>query len=372
MASDGQQSAERLRDYLRTLKPEARAMLVAELERGLLRGEEVAANDLVLQELRRAIRGAGQPAPRVGDAARLFFAPLEPFLTDDAADHKRVGRLARVSLDPIWEWIGRDLMPAEAKALSEDINRALLADDKIKAEQLTRALQDRAIQRSRETIIAVDGNEKARRRLAVQVGTPRALDDLATVTRVLAIRDVLGDLARRLPDHMRMFERDYVDSVKALLESATSPRSPEGAARKADIFLYGLILVMSRMEAPWQLIRIASRAAESDDTARISETPFAAAVTIVLSEVGCMVRELRAQLKAHHRVTALLKTLHDAARGLRTELDLSVDSPWSRELTAIRTEISNSAQDRDRFGARPRSTPVAAAAGQGNRSRLAR
>jgi hypothetical protein len=341
MASDGQQSAERLRDYLRTLKPEARAMLVAELERGLLRGEEVAANDLVLQELRRAIRGAGQPVPRVGDAARLFFAPLEPFLTDDAADHKRVGRLARVSLDSIWEWIGRDLMPAEAKALSEDINRALLADDKIKAEQLTRALQDRAIQRSREAIIAVDGNEKARRRLAVQVGTPRALDDLATVTRVLAIRDVLGDLARRLPDHMRTFERDYIDSVKALLESATSPRSPEGAARKVDIFLYGLILVMSRMEAPWQLIRIASRAAESDDTARISETPFAAAVTIVLSEVGCMVRELRAQLKAHHRVTALLKTLHDAARGLRTELDLSVDSPWSRELTAIRTEISN-------------------------------
>ena len=39
MASDGQ-SVERLRDYLRTLKPEARAMLVAELERGLLRGDE--------------------------------------------------------------------------------------------------------------------------------------------------------------------------------------------------------------------------------------------------------------------------------------------------------------------------------------------
>ena len=341
MASDGQQSAERLRDYLRALKPEARAMLIAELERGLLRGEKVAGNDLVLQELRRSIRGAGQRIPRVGDAARMFFAPLEPFLTDDAADHKRVGRLARVALDPLWRWIGRDLMPAEAAALSEDINRALLADDSIKAEQLTRALQERAIQRIRETIAAVDGNEKARRRLAVQVNTPRALDDLGTVTRVLAIRDVLGDLARRLPDHMRAFEREHTDSIKVLLEGATSPRSPEGAARKADIFLYGLILVMGRLEAPWQLIRIACRAAESDDTARISETPFAAAVTIVLSEVECMVRGLRAQLKAHHRVTALLKNLHDAARGLRTELDLSVDSPWSRQLTAIRTEISN-------------------------------
>jgi hypothetical protein len=39
ITSDGQ-SVERLRDYLRTLKPEARAMLVTELERGMLRGEK--------------------------------------------------------------------------------------------------------------------------------------------------------------------------------------------------------------------------------------------------------------------------------------------------------------------------------------------
>ena len=41
MTSDGS-AVERLRDYLRTLKPEARAMLVAELERTMLRGDEAA------------------------------------------------------------------------------------------------------------------------------------------------------------------------------------------------------------------------------------------------------------------------------------------------------------------------------------------
>ena len=173
MTSDGQ-SVERLRDYLRTLKPEARAMLVTELERGMLRSDEAAGNELVLQELRRTIRAAGQAVPRIGDAARLFFAPLEPFLIDDGADHKRVGRLARVSLEPIWEWIGRDLMPAEAKALSDDINRALVADDGVKAELLTRALHERAIQRIKETIDAAGADEKMRRGLVVQVGTPPA------------------------------------------------------------------------------------------------------------------------------------------------------------------------------------------------------
>jgi len=341
MTSDAQ-SVERLRDYLRKLKPEARAMLIAELERSMLRGEDNAGNEPVLAELRRAVRAAGQPVARIGDAGRLFFAPVEPFLIDDAADHKRVGRIARISLEPVWEWIRRDLMPAEAKALGEDINRALAAADRAKAEQVARALHERAIQRLRETLAAATGDEKVRRRVAVQVGTPRALEDLSTLLRILSIRDLLADLSRRLPNHIRAFDRDHIDPVQALLQNATAQKSADMTpARKVDIYLFGLILIMGRLAAPWQLIRIATRAAESDDIDRIAETPCAVAVTIVLGDVECMVGELRTELKARRPVVSLLRNLHDAARGLRTEIDLSLDSPWSRKLAAICTEISN-------------------------------
>ena len=118
-------------------------MLVAELELALLRDEDIAGSELVLQELRQMIRAGAQPVPRIGDAARRFFMPLEPFLTDGPADHKRLGRIARISIEPIWQWICRDLMPAEANAFSDDINRALLAGDGVKVEQMTRALHDR-------------------------------------------------------------------------------------------------------------------------------------------------------------------------------------------------------------------------------------
>jgi hypothetical protein len=338
MASDGQ-AVERLRDYLGTLKPEARTMLVAELERGLLRGEETPGSQLVLQELRRAMRDSDAAAPRTGNVARLFFEPIEPFLVDDVVDHKRIGRIARLSVEPIWEWTGRDLMAAEAKAFSEDIHRALADNDEVKAEQLTRALQDRAVLHIREAV-ASNRDEKARRRLAMQVGTPRALDDLATLAGVFACRDVLSDLMRRLPGYIRAFEREFIDPVKAQLEAITAHRGL-AATSKSDIFLYGLILVMGRLASPWQLIRIATRAAESDVAARIAETPFAVAVTIVIGEVECMVNDLRAELKARRQVATLLKNIHDAARGLRTEIDLSGDSQWSRQLTAIRTEVSN-------------------------------
>ncbi len=77
-------------------------MLVQELERNLLRGEQSAGNDLILQELRRTIRADAQEVPRIGDAARMFFTPLEPFLIDSRADHKadrpHRARLARADL----------------------------------------------------------------------------------------------------------------------------------------------------------------------------------------------------------------------------------------------------------------------------------
>jgi hypothetical protein len=224
-------------------------------------------------------------------------------------------------------------MPAEANALTEDINRALAEENPAKAQQLARALHERAIQRMQDALARINDDEKARRRFGVQVGTPRARDDVTVILCILKLRDRLADLARRLPSHVRAFEREQVDSVKSIIDAAVGS--------SADANLYALLMAMGRLMAPWQLIRLATRAADSDDTARIAETPYAMAVTIVLAEIESMVTELRADLKHGRGVTSLLKSIHDAARGLRTEMDLSVESAWGRQLAHIRTDISN-------------------------------
>jgi hypothetical protein len=333
MASDGL-PVERLREYLRELKPEARALLMVELDRARLRGDEVPAADLILQELRRTtpfLKGA--PA-RLGDPARLFFAPFEPFLVDERASRKHAGRIARTSLEPIWRWISRDLMPIEAKAYSEQVSRLLLAGEAAPAEQLARAMQDRAIVRIEETLAALDTDLKARRRLVAQVGTPQALDDLREIVGVLKGREALALLGGRLPPQIRNLADEQLDNAKALLDSPI--------ARHRDIFVYGLLLVMSRLGSPWHLIRVAVRAAESDKAARIAETSFAIAVTIVLDEIERLVAQLRRELGGLDvaAIAELLKDIHDGIRGLRTELDLSGDSPWARQLAGVRSEVS--------------------------------
>jgi hypothetical protein len=341
MPSEGQ-AVEQLRDYLRTLKPEARAMLIVELERDLLRGEDVAGSELILQELRRTIRAAGQKVPRIGDAARLFFAPLEPFLINDAADHKRTGRIARASLVPIWQWFGRDLIPAESKALVAEVNRALFEDDRLKAEQLIRALHDRVMLRVTEVVASVQNDESAQRRLAVQIGTPRAVETIATLGKILACRDVLPTVAQRLPTIMPAFERDQIDLVKALLIGATAQKwAADALASKDDIFLYGLVLVVGRLTEPWQLIRIATRAAGSSEETRVAETPFAVAVDIVLGDLACMTSDLQSGLKVRRQVAPLARAICVAMRGVNGELSFSIDSQWSRRFAATRRELAN-------------------------------
>ena len=331
----GGQPVERLRQYLRQLSPGARALLIAELERTLLRGDEVPGGDLVLQEVRQAVRESGASAPRIGNPARLFFYRVEPFLVDDTSALKHQGRIARAALEPIWAWIGRDLLPAEAKTYAEDISGALLVGgNSATCDRLTCDFQDRVAERIQHVLAATASDEKMRRRLAGQIGTNTAIDDVRDLSAILQAREALALIGDRLPGHVRNLADAQLDAVKAALDYP--------AAQWASILPYALVLAMSRLAAPWQLIRLAVKAAQSDDAARIAATPYAAAVTIVLAEIERMVGELKTDLKRGGGVpmTSLLKGIHDSARGVRTELDLPVDSPWGRQLAAIRADIS--------------------------------
>ena len=170
--------------------------------------------------------------------------------------------------------------------------------------------------------------------------------------------------ARQLPGHINALTGPVLESVKAQLDAPV--------AAKSDLFLYSLVLVMSKLASPWQLVRLAIKAASSDDAKRIAETPYAVAVKIVLEEVERRVRELAADLKSGRgiAVSALLKEVHDALRGLRSEIDLSAESAWGKQLTALRADVSKDAHCRDRVDAWACAAPDPAAAVEGNRVRL--
>ena len=299
-----------------------------------MRGEGLPGAAFILQALRDTARRDGPTPPRVGNPQRLFFAPLEPFLVDDAPERKHRGRIPRACLDPIWTFICRDLMPKEAKKYIEQVQLLLAGNEKNGAEQVARAFQDATEQRLRECFAAIKSDDKTRRRVAGQIGTPHALEDVRELAAVLRLRDALAVIGSRLPPTISNLAGEQLENVKTLLDSPI--------ARHRDGFLYALLMVMNRLGSPWQLIRLAISAAASDEAAHIAETAFAVAVDVVLGDLDRMIANLRNVVMnaCGDEIACLLKEIHDAARALHSEIDLPADSPWGRQLAASRAAVA--------------------------------
>lgn len=332
MAANGL-SVERLQEYLQQLPPESRALLIKKLEAAGAR--PIPGGEVVLQELRSVLRQSGDNAARGDTVARQFFRPVEPFLADVDPARKLQGRIARTSLDPLWTWICRDLLPTEAKDYCANVGRALAAGDSGACEVLTHTFHDLVVKDLRSVLKTMQADYRVRRRLLGQVATPNALQAIQNLLIILSGRAAFALIASLLPAQIRNLDGGQLDSVKALLDASTGGRG--------ELLPHALILVMRRLAAPWQLIRLAIKAAGSDDTDRIAATPYAVAVIISLAEIDRMVAELQAELRrgVGPVVNAVIKSIHDAVRGVRTELAFAPDSPDGRKLAGIRAEISS-------------------------------
>jgi len=321
-----------LREYFDGLSVETRALLLAELDMALLRNEDLPDANVILEELTRGLRNSGVKFERIGNPSRAFFNPLEPFLINGAPVSLRHGEVARASLGPIWGWLCREVMPKKAKSYSDLMKRALLARDHHAARGLAHVFQGEAV-KGLERAIATAGSEAIRDRLVVYMAPPRAFDDLAEIVRILKGRDVLSALASRLPAKISDLGDQNLDRTLAVLDGL--------AEGNPDMVLYCLIIVMRRLVAPWQLIRLAFRAAGSHGAAQIARTPYAMAVGLVLRSSEDLVERAETQLKESETAAATdtLGRLAAAIKGLG-EIELPAESVWGKRLAVLRNKLN--------------------------------
>jgi hypothetical protein len=328
----GQTPNERLRDYLGQLPPQSQALLMREFERAIERGEDTAVASLVLEQLRRIVRRSEEDTrPRTGDPARWLFRPLEPFLADNNMP-VRMGQIRRASLPAVWQWLARDGVPEQAQQFEAALTAA--GDDVEALEPAILKIQAAAA----EAISEITSSAGDKQRALARVGPPQVVEDLFYIGSCLEAREALDVLAGRLPYNIRSFGGDQLDLICASLNIP--------ALQTPQLLPFAISLVVQRLIAPWQIIRIAIKIAASDDEIRVAATPYGIAVTIALHDLYCLAVGLRTDIRRGQlaNVGDNLKALHDGVRGLRTELDLRNDSPWGKQLAAIRADISNTLQ----------------------------
>jgi hypothetical protein len=273
-----------------------------EFERALERGQDTAVATLVLEQLRKIVRraeAADDAPPRTDDLSRLLFQPLEPFLIE-AGLPMRVGQIRRSSLHPIWQWLGRDGAPDKVREFETQLARLPSGDNAGQLEALAHKIQAVAADAIFQ-LTGPGGGDKSR--ALARVGPPNVIEDLYSIGAVLGVREAIDALNGKLPRFLRTFGESQIAAVTSALNIP--------ALQTPQMLPFALSMVIQRMTAPWQIIRLAIKMAASDDEIRVAAT---------------------------------LKALHDGVRGLRTELDLRNDSTWGKQLTSIRADISNALQ----------------------------
>lgn len=324
-----QTSIERLKDYLAQLPPKSQALLMREFERAVERGEDAAVANLVLGELRRIDPQSGDSEQRGEDPARHLFRPLDPFLVEDNVV-PRSGQIRRNSLVPVWRWLAREGAPDDARAFE-----AVLAAEAGSASGIeTAARVFQPVAAAAILRILTDSSGINRQRTLGRIGAPGVIEDLPAIAAVLHAREALDTLNIRLPGFLPVFGEPQIASLMAAL-NVPSLQTPAALP-------FALSLVMRRLSAPWQIIRLAVQVAGSDDEIRVAATPYGVAVKMALDDLSQTSAVLRADIRRgrFENVSRHLKTLHDGVRGLRTELDIRTDSGWGRQLAAIRVDIS--------------------------------
>jgi hypothetical protein len=332
--SGGSSPVERLRQYLREISPQARALLLRELERGALSGEKLPGLDLILDELRKEQRASNHTSERFDAPDRRFFLPIEPFLVDEEIPERIAGRVARSSLPRIWTWLERDLLPAETQVLLRDTRAALTAGDSAKADRLIYDFQTQSLAAIEKALAAIAGDNKGRQKLVSQLGGERVLEALLEISSIFRVRGALKEISSRLPEQIKNLADAELDSTRMLFDHP--------ALKRPDVFAYALVLLFSRLAAPIQLLRLAVASVQTDSAKKIAETPFAFAIDLIVDEMTRASVRLALDMRTNSipEICVGIKRFHDLARGLVSEINISDDTRWAKRLAQLRADTA--------------------------------
>lgn len=327
--------ADKVRGMVSGLDTNARASLLAQLEKAALQGQSPPGGNLIIEELRASLRGKGPvSSQRQFDAKRLFFDPATPFLITESTNEKTPGRIRRTSLNNLWVWFSRDLLPQEFSNYEKSVIPLLIAGSIEKARGLTLDLYAKVREACKELKSPDHHRSDGIQRITAQMGGPKVYDDLIAFLQVLTHRDMLRALLVRLGQEKRALQGENIAEIIAMV-NAIREKAPEALP-------YALVLVMSRLMQPSHLLKIIVAAAETDNAAKINSHPLAIIVDIVIGEMERILRRTAVSFRRadHHDAIAAIREFQMLVRGLSTEIDFSTPNPWAKQIAAHRAEIS--------------------------------
>jgi hypothetical protein len=319
-----------LNSFLGRLPAHVALRLAKAVEVDRLIGGNALPHDEILRALRPQLRQT--PAPdRIATPQRLFACPFEDLLVGDERTAKQKGRIARGTIEPLWRWLGGSLMPERLAALSEALRAAAVENDNDAAARALAELHREAAD-ALDTALATD---KKRNLAADALGGPLAVEDAREIALLLGAAPEIGAIQQHLPKPIPVLSDEVSAFVRGTYERLFQS-DPELAS-------YVPLIVMGRLQRPWEVLRLAAAISGKSTDTMISGTDLGIVGDNLFSDLDFYVSKIKTARPLDFDCEVLLANLAafaELSSGMVKELQIRRDGKWGQRLAKYRADVS--------------------------------
>ncbi len=244
---------------------------------------------------------------------------------------KQKGRIARSSVEVVWKWLASALMPARHNKLTTSIGEAIVAAND---EQIERDLAALWIEAS-AALKAALADESRKAVAAETLGGPAIAEDAAEMALVLAQAQTVIEIRTRLPKPVVQLTQDDVwflcDMVDRLAETAP------------DFAPYVALVVLGRLERPWEVLRLIAAISRKATDIVISGTDMDIVGELLFSDLDAYAANIQSARPINFDPDVVLASLAgftELSSGMVKELGIRRDGKWGQRLAKDRAAVA--------------------------------
>jgi len=320
-----------LSGFLEKLKGGAAARLAQAVEVDRLIGGTELPHAEILGALRPQLRKL-KPSRRAETIERLFCRPFEDLLASRDRNAKRKGRIARASVEPVWNWLKNELMPARHRELEETLRRAITQGREDEIESTLGLLW----KESSVALCAQLSGEAQKLAAGRKLGGIAVAEDANEIALLLGNAGVVRALQKRLPKPVRVLTEEHVGFVRDLFDSLTGTNG--------DFAPYIPLVVMGRLERPWEALRLAAAVSRKSDDIVIANTDMGIVGELLFDDLDTYAQRIKTIRPLDFDARLLLSDLaafSELSGGIVKEIDIRRDGKWGHRLAKDRATVSN-------------------------------
>ncbi len=330
-----------LREFLTDLPPQAAVKLMDAVESGTLPAKHLG---LPIEEIRDSLAPALAKMTGKRDGTltdlRLFTAPFEDFLFDGERKEKEAGLIPRSSVEPMWNWITKELIPDTLPSMLARVETHIASGDKEALRAAVTVLLQAAGVAMTAAMTRCETDTKFANATAKQLGGYDVVADAREVADVFTILDEMQEMQASVPRHITAFDDRMVSDVRDLYD-VLYEKDPDRA-------IYLALAVMGRLDCQWQILRLARKVAQKNDDTMISRTDFSILGERLirrLEMIAASFENLRPGLSDLEDLRLRIIEFSELSKGITREIELLRIGNWGQRLLKARNVISTAISD---------------------------